>query len=273
MQKSLIVFSVSLLTVTGAVAAPAAAQDSQAQSLQIKVSSTHRTYACHNPGDSVQVTGSSDILNITGNCGSLQVTGSSNSIIIDSVQTVQFTGNSNSVLYRSDHRPTVSDDGQSNSLAKATGGAIPSQGNTSGQTDSTTVNGASVGSIVSNAMQAANAASEAAAATAGAVQGVQNTGSILNIILSRQQTTQDCGEGKSVNINGYQDDITLTGSCSKVTLNGWGNTIHIEEVAAIEVMGHTNNIFWQRGRNARKPTVQIDSGVDNSVRRLAPVSQ
>lgn len=134
------------------------------------------------------------------------------------------------------------------------------------------MNSASVGTIVSNALQAADAASQAAASTAGVVQGVQTQGNTLNIILSRQRTTQDCGDGKTVNINGYQNDITLTGSCSKVTLNGWGNTIHIEEVASIEVMGHTNILTWQRGRNVHRPTVEIDNGMDNSVRHLTPAN-
>jgi hypothetical protein len=55
--------------------------------------------------------------------------------------------------------------------------------------------------------------------------------------------------------------FTLTGSCSKVTLNGWGNTVRIEEVAAIEVL-------WERGRNIAKPSVQIDSGMDNFARHV-----
>jgi hypothetical protein len=220
------------------------------------------------------VTGSSDVLTITGNCGSLQVTGSSNSIVIDAVQTVQFTGNSNSILYRSSHRPTVSDDGQGNSIARAKGQVAASSGNdTVGSSSGSSSTSTSVDGIVSGALQAADAASQSAAATAGAVQGVQTNGNVLNIILSRQRTTQDCGAGKTVNINGYQNDITLTGSCEKVTLNGWGNTIHIEEVAAIEVMGHTNTLTWERGRNTRKPVVQIDSGVDNSVRRLTQPHQ
>jgi hypothetical protein len=95
--------------------------DSASRFLQIGVSNTHRTYACHNQGDSVQVTGSNDTLTITGNCGSLQVTGDSNSITIDSVQSVQFTGKNNSVFYQSSHRPSLSDLGQSNSLAHAVG--------------------------------------------------------------------------------------------------------------------------------------------------------
>jgi hypothetical protein len=130
-----------------------------------------------------------------------------------------------------------------------------------------------VDATVASALQAANAASQAAASTAGIVQGVQTQGNVLNIILSNQRTTQDCGDGKVVNINGYKDEITLTGSCTKVTLNGWGNTIHMEEVASIEVMGHTNTLTWERGRNVRKPVVQIDSGLDNSVRHMTSGNQ
>jgi hypothetical protein len=247
-------------------ATPAGAQDSQARSLQIRVSSTQRTYACHNTGDSIQVTGSSNILTITGDCGSLQVTGNSNSITIDSVQTVQFTGSSNSILYRSAHRPTVNDDGRSNSIGRATDQATRGGGDTVSSGNDIA---GSVSAAVASAMQSANAASQSAAATAGAVQGIQDRGGVLNIILSRQRTTQDCGDGKVVNINGYENDITLTGSCSKVTLNGWGNTIRIEEVAAIEVMGHTNAFTWERGRSVAQPAVQIDSGMDNSVRHVA----
>jgi hypothetical protein len=256
-----------------------AAQDSSGRSLQIRVSSTHRTYACQGDGvDSVQVTGSSDMLTITGHCGSLQVTGSSNSITIDSVQSIQFTGNSNSVLYRSG-KPSISDTGQSNSAAHMNGQITTSRGNTvtsnngtvtsTDENGSTTVVGGALGAAVSGALQAANGA----AATAGAVQGIQRQGNNLNIALSNQQTTQDCGDGAIVNINGYRNDITLTGSCSQVTLNGWGNTVRIEEAAGIQIVGHTNTITWQRGRNVRKPSVQITGGMDNSVRHVTQASE
>jgi hypothetical protein len=42
-----------------------------------------------------------------------------------------------------------------------------------------------------------------------------------------------------VNINGYQNEITLTGSCNQVNVNGRQNTVHIEETAGIQVLGHT----------------------------------
>jgi hypothetical protein len=262
---------------------PAAGQSSAGRALQIRVNGTHRTYACEGDGvDSVQVTGSSDVLTVTGHCASLQVTGSSDTITVDAVTTVQFTGDSNSILWRSAKPTTVDNQGHSNSVARATGQITTPHGNqvssdddtagSSGQSGATAASG-SVSATVSSAQQAAEAASQAAAATADVVQGVQTNGNTLNIILSRQRTTQDCGDGKTVNINGYQNDITLTGSCGKVILNGWGNTIHIEEVAAIEIGGHTNTLTWERGRNVRKPVVQIDSGMDNSVRHLTPASQ
>lgn len=214
------------------------------------------------------------MLTITGDCGTLQVTGSSNMITIDSVKTLGFTGNSNSVLYRRGSRPTFSDDGQGNSLGRASGAAVAAPHNNGSGGDATassSQNGTedasvSVGGIVSSAQQAANAASQAAAATAGAVNAVQVQGNVVNINLSHHQTTQDCGDGRNVNINGFQNDITLTGCCGKITMNGWGNTIHVDEVASIEIMGHTNMLFWKHGRNAARPRVQIDSGENNSVR-------
>ena len=283
MHKPLFTTSTALLAFSLAIcsnnlAHVAAAQSSAGRSLQIRDSSTQRTYACHGEGvDSIQVTGSSNVLLITGRCGSLQVTGRSNLITIDSVTTVQFTGDSNAVLWRGAEPTTVDDHGKSNSVARATGQVTA---HSSGDQTSVSINGndataagASVASTVASALQAANAASTSAASIAGTVQGVQTQGNMLNIILSKQQTTQDCGDGRTVNITGYQNVITLTGSCGKVTLNGWGNTVHIEEVAAIEIMGHTNTLTWERGRNVRKPAVQIDNGMDNSVRHLTPASQ
>jgi hypothetical protein len=278
MDKPLLAISIPFLAV-----ALAAAQDSPARSLQIRVSSTHRAYACQGDGvDAVQVTGSSDVLIITGHCATLQVTGSNDIITVDSVISLQFTGNSDTVLWRSAKPTTVDDHGQSNSVARATGQITTPHGNQVSSDDETSVsasgNGAaaasgSAGAMVSSAQQTTDSASQTVASMAGTVQGVQIKGNMINIILSKQRTTQDCGDGRTVNINGYQNEITLTGSCSKVTLNGWGNTIHIAEVTSIEIMGHTNTLTWERGRNIRKPVVQIDSGTDNSVRQITRAGQ
>jgi hypothetical protein len=273
-------FSLVLLFGAGNHGAQVAqAQDSEAQTTQIRVSSTHRAYECQNPSDTFQLTGSDDVVNLTGSCGSLQVTGHGNTITIDSIQTVQFTGDGNSVLYRTSRPQTVQDNGQNNSVARARGEATSSRGNTvsssgaapgSDDQTSVTVSGGSVGDAIAAAQQAAQSASEAVGGAADAVQGVQVNGNTLNIILSKRQIDQDCANGRMVNISGYQNDITLTGTCSKVILNGWGNTIHIDSVGAVEVGGHDNNITWALGR---KPIVQIDSGFNNSVHHVTPANQ
>ena len=261
-------------------ALPAAGQDAP-QSLQIRVSSTRRTYSCGASGaDAVQVTGSSDVLTITGDCGALQITGSNNAITIDSVESLDFTGNSNSVLYRRGPRPTSSDNGRGNTLGRAGNGAASADSRGSSGGDSappsrqsvTVTDGSGVGDAVSSALQAANAASAAAAATAGAINGVDIEEDAVNLQLANRHTVQDCGDGKNVNINGNENHITLTGSCNKIVLNGSGNTVHVDEVASIEVLGHTNTFLWKRGRNAARPNVQIDAGANNVVRRMAPPS-
>ena len=249
-------------------------------SIQVRVSGSHHTYTCPGEGvDSVQVTGSGNVLTITGDCGSLQVTGAGNNITIDSVKSLNFTGSNNSVLYKRGPRPTLSDDAQNNTLARAKGqassapGDAASTGSAPGGEDTSATAGTSVDAIVASAKQTADAASRTAAATAGTVNSIQVQGNVLNLQLSNRHTTQDCADGRSVNINGYKNEITLTGSCSKVTLNGWGNTIRLEEVAAIEVLGHDNTFLWKRGRNAPKPAVQIDSGEDNAVRHWTAATQ
>jgi ABC-type phosphate transport system substrate-binding protein len=134
MPKSFRVLSVLFLALTLAacnrnqsaasdpnLARPEVAQHPDAEAIRINGSSTQRTLVCHHPEDTVQVTGDSNLLTVTGDCGSLQVTGHSNNITIDSVRTIQFNGTSNAVMYRSTRRPTVDDQGLTNSVAPATG--------------------------------------------------------------------------------------------------------------------------------------------------------
>lgn len=126
------------------------------------------------------------------------------------------------------------------------------------------MNDTSVNDVVSSAMQSANADSDAAASTAGAVHVIQVQGNTLNIQLSNEHTTQDCANGRLVKINGYQNDITLTGTCSRIVLNGWSNTVHTDRVNSIEILGHTNTLYWLHGS---KPVAEL-SGADNAVHHI-----
>ena len=267
------------------VTGPAAIAQSAGRSLQIGLSGAEHAYRCEGDGvDSVQVTGNGDILTITGHCGSLQVTGNGNRITIDAVKSVQFTGDSNSVSYRRGASPSLSDQGQSNLLARAaveqarSRAAAPGGSGASGDTvvatdasgTTTTVSGG-VGSAVTSALQAANAARASAGVAGGAVEATQTTGNTLNLALSHQRTTQDCGQGKDVNINGDQNDIHLTGICGTVSVLGSGNTVHVVEVGSISVVGHTNKLTWEHSRSGQHPAVQIAGGADNVVMQAVSV--
>ena len=115
------------------------------------------------------------------------------------------------------------------------------------------------------ALQAAGAATAAAASVAGSVNTEQTTGNTLNLVVSGRHLTRDCGDGKVVNINGYQNEITLTGRCSIVALNGWGNHLYIEETSSIQVSGHANAVTWARTSKGKRPSTSILNGYDNSI--------
>jgi hypothetical protein len=115
--------------------------------------------------------------------------------------------------------------------------------------------------------------SQSIPSVASGVQGIRTEGNELDITLSNRWTTQDCGDGKDVRISGFGNYISLTGSCDQVVVNGWGNTVHIEETASIEVTGDSNTVIWDLGRNVPEPAMQID-GMYDSVRHLtAPASR
>jgi hypothetical protein len=120
----------------------------------------------------------------------------------------------------------------------------------------------------SNGSAADAGGSVAAAGTAAkTVNSEQTTGNTLNMIVSGRHVTRDCGDGKIVNINGYDNDIKLTGRCGAVALNGWGNHIYIEETPSIQVSGHTNAVTWERVSNGKQPSTSILNGNDNSIRQ------
>lgn len=128
------------------------------------------------------------------------------------------------------------------------------------------------GPVDATAASSLRAVSQTMLGFAGVTQRIRTEGNDLNITLFNQWTTQDCGGGKNANINGFGNYITLTGSCNNVMVNGWGNTIHIQETASIEVMGDTNALIWERGRSVRTPAIQIN-GLYNSVSHLTPIKR
>jgi hypothetical protein len=72
------------------------------------------------------------------------------------------------------------------------------------------------------------------------------------------------GEGRHFEITGNNDDITISGECSKVEVVGHDNKITLVAVGVIEVMGQNNLITYHRGLNAQKPKIDT-TGENNKV--------
>jgi hypothetical protein len=213
-------------------------------------------------GRSVQISGDSDDVKLTGHCRSLQVSGNHNSIRIDEADAIQTSGTGNAVTWLHGE-PAVQDTGTANVVGPAGSGGHSASAHASSTGDGSTTT-AEVGGAVGDA---ANAATDAAAAVAGRVTAEQTDGKGLHLVMSKQAVQRECKDGENVEIVGYQDDVTLSGACGTVSLNGWCNQVHIEAVDQINLTGHTNTITWAHARTGHRPKVNILNGYENNVRQ------
>lgn len=73
----------------------------------------------------------------------------------------------------------------------------------------------------------------------------------------------DCGRGKSLNVAGSNNTLTVRGSCASVTVGGADNTILAERIDGVLAVAGLNNIVsYQLG----EPTVD-DEGTGNRITR------
>jgi NADH dehydrogenase/NADH:ubiquinone oxidoreductase subunit G len=72
------------------------------------------------------------------------------------------------------------------------------------------------------------------------------------------------GEGRHFEITGNNDEITISGECSKVEVVGHDNKISLVAVGVIQVMGQNNLITYHRGLSSPKPKVET-TGENNKV--------
>lgn len=100
------------------------------------------------------------------------------------------------------------------------------------------------------------------AMTAGTASA-QSVAQSVAISQSNLKKTFDCG-GQEASIVGSQNEITLTGECSAVIVKGSQNTITIEAVGTIRVVGTMNKVTWQRSTTPKGPKV-TRSGLDNVI--------
>jgi len=89
---------------------------------------------------------------------------------------------------------------------------------------------------------------------------------------STAKVTHDCGRQPRVVINAFRDEVTLTGACSRVSVNGRSNKLVIESAAqlavhgtdntvdvgtvgAIVVIGAENKVSWKVAAAGKRPRV------------------
>ncbi len=96
------------------------------------------------------------------------------------------------------------------------------------------------------------------AGTSGAQVEIGNT---INYGSFGTTADLDCGEGKSLNIGGSNNTLTVSGACANVNIGGADNKVTFERVDnELTVVGLNNTVTYQQG----EPTVN-DTGTNNSI--------
>ncbi|MDY6998799.1 MAG: DUF3060 domain-containing protein [Actinomycetota bacterium] len=73
----------------------------------------------------------------------------------------------------------------------------------------------------------------------------------------------DCGDGKSLNIGGSNNTLTVNGTCSNVNIGGADNNVTFDRVdTELTVVGLNNTVTYRAG----DPTIN-DTGSNNTISR------
>jgi hypothetical protein len=76
--------------------------------------------------------------------------------------------------------------------------------------------------------------------------------------------THACTAGQDVEVEGTSHDLTLTGECGTVEVEGTSNRVEVEAAKKIKVEGASNSVLWQRGVGGKDPKI-TRAGLNNSV--------
>ena len=63
-----------------------------------------------------------------------------------------------------------------------------------------------------------------------------------------QTATLDCADGKSLDVAGSNDTLTVTGTCDTVSIGGAGNKVTIDKISThLTVLGFNNTVTYKNG--------------------------
>lgn len=63
-------------------------------------------------------------------------------------------------------------------------------------------------------------------------------------------------DAQTFEVAGNQNTITLTGTCTKVSVKGDKNTVKLETVGQITVEGKNNTVTWRKALKGRVPAIK-----------------
>ena len=73
-------------------------------------------------------------------------------------------------------------------------------------------------------------------------------GNTINYVSTGTTTTLDCGDGKSLNVGGFNNTLTVRGTCGTVSIGGGDNKITVDKIDKnINVVGSHNAISYKDG--------------------------
>jgi hypothetical protein len=73
-------------------------------------------------------------------------------------------------------------------------------------------------------------------------------GNTINYVSTGTTTTLDCGDGKSLNVGGFNNTLTVRGTCGTVSVGGGDNKITVDKIDKnINVVGSHNAISYKDG--------------------------
>jgi hypothetical protein len=85
-------------------------------------------------------------------------------------------------------------------------------------------------------------------ATAGTSGAAVEIGNTINYGSFGTTADLDCASGKSLNVGGSNNTLTITGTCAKVNIGGADNKITLETVdKELSVVGLNNTVTYKNG--------------------------
>jgi hypothetical protein len=121
--------------------------------------------------------------------------------------------------------------------------------------------GAAVLSVGLTACGSSSEDSTRPTATAGSSGAQVEIGNTINYGSFGTTADIDCADGKSLNVGGSNNTLTVKGTCANVNIGGADNKINLEQVdAELSVVGLNNTVTYRDG----EPKVN-DTGSNNSI--------